>query len=1074
MSQRTRSLSSRFNLKCALLAALLCFGVREGWSAADVTVTKAASPSPVLAGGTVHYTVTVQNSASPTKALTGVQMTDTIDGQSALVAGSVHASPLAFNDTYTVIGNTRLFVGQSALAGEPNVTIGGAGVLTSALLANDVAITDSIVLNTVTNAATTQGGAITLFADGSFVYTPKAGFTGTDTFDYTIKNSVDNTLTDTGTITFNITNMVWYVNSAAGTNGDGRANSPFNILSGAQTASAIGDFIYLFASATNYTGGITLKNTQQLIGGGSALVVASKTLINAGTRPVMSGAGVVLALGNTLSGFNMSNTGSGASIAGASVGTLAVNTMLINTTGAGLDLTGVSTPSVNISLDSVASSGGTKNVNLVGLNGTVALGSGALSGASNNALDVSGGAAAITFSGTIGNTTAHSVNVASMTSPGTVSLSGQVSGSGSGINLTSNGGGTGAVISFTGGISLSTGGNLAFTATGGGIVNATQNNGTIVNTLATTTATALTVTSTTIGASGLTFRSINANGGANGIVLTTTGSTGTFTVVGDGASDPANTTRGNTTAKNGGGTITLGAGGTIQNTTGSGIILTSTGPVSLTSMNITNAGGATVNSGNNGITATTGNGLTLDNVKITGSTGNSGLRGTLSNLVLQHTDIDGNGTATGADANDNWNVRLDNLSGTSTVSNSLFFNSLEDIFTITNTGGTLNLTLTNCEFRDTSFTGAGDAGFQMIASGAASTTLTATGCTFKNVKTTGFHYAGNGTSGGTVKIQNSQFGGTAAGGDAANQNGVDIDIDHQGASATLNFEVSGNTTRQGFRANDSSSINIFLGGLSTSGTLMSGTVKNNIVGTTGVANSGSDLGAGIGIDCSGAGQMIASVTGNSVNQVKALSANVFDASTAGTTTLKLFVHNNTFNGNPAQANPQYGLHVNSGTGTPGENISVCLDMGGNSVTMPASAIASVALDSFPTTNTLLVGYVGAANNASQIQSFLATANTTATPTPLYTAAGGSTFAGVCGITFPTLLFAEGGVSGNSSPNPSHCDCWGHDKVAPASAAKSATPNEFGLHSVALAPVLSSKPVPSTQTVAESVLLFGMP
>ena len=39
--------------------------------------------------------------------------------------------------------------------------------------------------------------------------------------------------------------------------------------------------------------------------------------------------------------------------------------MINNTTNGGLDLTGVSTPTVTITLDSVTSTGGTKNVNLV-------------------------------------------------------------------------------------------------------------------------------------------------------------------------------------------------------------------------------------------------------------------------------------------------------------------------------------------------------------------------------------------------------------------------------------------------------------------------------------------------------------------------------------------------------------------------------------------------------------------------------------------------------------------------------------------------------------------------------------
>ena len=527
-------------------------------------------------------------------------------------------------------------------------------------------------------------------------------------------------------------------------------------------------------------------------------------------------------------------------------------------------------------------------------------------------------------------------------------------------------------------------------------------------------------------------------GPSNGIVLNGTGSSGAFAVTGDGASDPANTTRGNTTAKSGGGTITLGSGGTIQNTTGSGVLLTNTNNVSLTSMNITGAGGAAVNSGNNGITANTVGGLTLDNVKITGSTGNSGLRGTIANLTLQHADIDGNGTAVNTEVNDNWNVRLDNLTGTCAVSNSLFFNSREDIFTITNNGSSnLTLTVTNSEFRDTDLGTApavGDAAFQMLASGSAVTTLTATGCTFKNARLTGFHYTGNNTASGTVKVMNSVFGGTAAGGDAANQNGVDIDIDHQGQGTTLNFEVSGNTTRQGFRANDSTSINIFLAGLSTATSQMIGTVKNNTVGIAGTANSGSDLGNGIALDCTGAGTMTATVTGNTVNQVRANSGNVFDAGTSQTAKLNLKLRSNTFNGNPAQLNPQYGIHINAGTGTPGETNQLCIDMGQNSVTMPASAIASIDLDSFPGTTTNLVGYTGAANNGTQIQNFFGSnpgttppgANTVTIPATLYTAAGGTTQGAVAPCTtfvFPTapsgggathnlpLFFSQGGVDG---------------------------------------------------------------
>ena len=82
-------------------------------------------------------------------------------------------------------------------------------------------------------------------------------------------------------------------------------------------------------------------------------------------------------------------------------------------------------------------------------------------------------------------------------------------------------------------MTLSTAGNAAFTATGGGTVNVTG-----TNTLATTTATALNVDNTNIGASGITFRSISsgtaASGPAKAIILNAVGS-GNFTVTGDGS-----------------------------------------------------------------------------------------------------------------------------------------------------------------------------------------------------------------------------------------------------------------------------------------------------------------------------------------------------------------------------------------------------------------------------------------------------------------------------------------------------------------------------------------------------------
>ncbi|MCP4768146.1 MAG: tandem-95 repeat protein, partial [Gammaproteobacteria bacterium] len=50
--------------------------------------------------------------------------------------------------------------------------------------------------------ATTQGGSITIAADGSYTYTPAANFNGVDSIDYTV---TDGSLTDVGTLTINVT-----------------------------------------------------------------------------------------------------------------------------------------------------------------------------------------------------------------------------------------------------------------------------------------------------------------------------------------------------------------------------------------------------------------------------------------------------------------------------------------------------------------------------------------------------------------------------------------------------------------------------------------------------------------------------------------------------------------------------------------------------------------------------------------------------------------------------------------------------------------------------------------------------
>ena len=165
-------------------------------------------------------------------------------------------SPVATNDTYpqTVIGNVS--------------TISGAIPYT--VLTNDLRTTATITAFDTTSA---NGGAVSMTTSGAgagqFTYNPPAGFTGTDTFTYTISSANGSS---TATVSIPVSGVVWFINNAA-TAGDGRLASPFNSLAAFQAVNdgvgrhpAANANIFLYDGASNYTGPVTLLNGQKLIG----------------------------------------------------------------------------------------------------------------------------------------------------------------------------------------------------------------------------------------------------------------------------------------------------------------------------------------------------------------------------------------------------------------------------------------------------------------------------------------------------------------------------------------------------------------------------------------------------------------------------------------------------------------------------------------------------------------------------------------------------------------------------------------------------------------------------------------
>ena len=319
--------------------------------------------------------------------------------------------------------------------------------------------------------ASAQGGNLTVNANGSFSYDPPPGYTGSDTFRYRVRNGVGGSAI--GTVTVTVSGMIWFVDNARPTSGDGRLSAPNNCLAGlfcftTLAADEAGDNVLLYTGSTSYAGGVTLLNNQRLIGQGASAPLATITgltvppgsdplPVTGGTNPTIeTGAGNAVTLGqnNTVRGLTIGNRSAvGSAIAGTSFGTLTVADASITGTGQALDLT---TGTLAVTLAQLSSSSGVSNVQLAGVSGSLTASSGALSGASTRAVDISGSTATVTLGTTIANS-GTGISVANNTA-GTVTFSGASKIlsplAGPAVTLSNNTGGT---VAFTnGGLAITT------------------------------------------------------------------------------------------------------------------------------------------------------------------------------------------------------------------------------------------------------------------------------------------------------------------------------------------------------------------------------------------------------------------------------------------------------------------------------------------------------------------------------------------------------------------------------------------------------------------------------------------
>ena len=580
-------------------------------------------------GDTLGYTLRVENTGDTTAS--NVALSLPLDANTSLVAGSVKATPMAANDTFSALGNTTLTIGTAS------------GVLSNDIDPNDTGsnppFNDGLQVQNTGAQATTGGGTINLAADGSFTYLPPRGLSNsTDSFTYTVVDPDGQT--DTGLVTFNTGNIVWYINNTAPAGGDGRQATPYNstasftaVNNGSGSNPEAGDIVFVYSGLGDYSGGITLLNNQKLIGQGVDLatkagltVPPGASLPGAGTRPMIanaSGHGVTLGQGNLVSGLNVGNTPTGAGLYTASgAGSLTVdNAALAASTptrsGAALRISGSST-TLNLTLDSIQAYS-----------------------ASGNAIDIQNASGAFTVNG---NTTINDAT-------------------GRGVNLASNT----AAFTFTG-LDISdgvTGSETSLYANGGTLTISGAD-----NVIATTNSRAIDLNNLVIGGGGITLLSVSVSGGGTldkGAALNSV-SGGAFSITGSGTTDAS--------------------GGTLQNITNRGFeMINVSSAVSLKNIALNNTGSTRSTSNcdfsadtslfaNSGCAAAvhlsnvTGS-PTLDNVDVTTSaqTGVNAL--SVANLTYRNSTVTGIGDAT----NGGNGLNLRDLSGSNLIQSTTLQNA---------------------------------------------------------------------------------------------------------------------------------------------------------------------------------------------------------------------------------------------------------------------------------------------------------------------------------------------------------------------------------------------------------------
>jgi large repetitive protein len=465
----------------------------------------------------------------------------------------------------------------------------------------------------------------------------------------------------------------------------------------------------------------------------------------------------------------------------------------------------------------------------------------------------------------------------------------------------------------------------------------------------TTIGTGVSLTSASAGGVGgtVSLTSVSSNGAASGIVIQN--STGSFAVTGSSAGNCGGGVSSATPPATVVAPVTADCtGGSILSSTGAGVSLINASNVSLTRMRIANGA-------DDGIRGDRVNGFTLASSLV--ESNGTVVSGTFFNNLDFGDDRSG-GYASG------WV----GLTGTASITNSTIRSGSNNNILIRSrdtAGGTLNLTMTGSVISGNPANAFMNDGVLMESGEVANMNVTVTGNYFSASKGDHFQMAALNSGDFNVTLRNNTFEG---GHSTALGQGVTLSAATgvPGYNGSGIYDVDGNV----FNGAISNSVAVVLGTSASSASFV-GKVRNNTIGTTGVALSCSTQAAGVYIDARGNGTHTSAVTNNIIRQCfdRGMLAEAGD----GDSVLNLTVTGNTID-QQVDAGAREAIQTNFGITTTNvfgnvDTPAVCLQLGGagalaNTLSHGGGAPDDFRLRKRHEATVRLPGYVGGTDQAA--------------------------------------------------------------------------------------------------------------